>query len=299
MSSLAAAGDTWGISGPTFLMAYSVVAVAVWVAATRARRAIADQRPDRPLEDITAHPHDVAYLNSGSELAVYSALSAMRLDGTIVTAGRGNVQAAGRIDRSADELERAIHFTATVPTARYRLQFHRAVVTALEGIEQHLVGGGLLSADRRRAVRKVGFWMLVVAGLGLVRLLAGVADARPVGWLVVTLLAVTVVALVHLSRAPRRTPLGDATLERLRHEHHALSPAMKPDWAAYGPTGAALGVGVFGMSALWASDPAFADELAAQKLAATGGAGGGGYGGDAGTGSDGGGSCGGGGGCGG
>ena len=49
---------------------------------------------------------------------------------------------------------------------------------------------------------------------------------------------------------------------------------MKPDWAVYGPAGAALGVGIFGMGALWASDPAFADELAAPAAAAAGGSGG-------------------------
>jgi len=41
---LAATADTWGISGPTFLLAYLVIAVAVWVASTRARRVLAESR---------------------------------------------------------------------------------------------------------------------------------------------------------------------------------------------------------------------------------------------------------------
>ena len=41
---LAAAGDTWGISGPTFLVISVVIAVVVWVVTTRVRRARAGPR---------------------------------------------------------------------------------------------------------------------------------------------------------------------------------------------------------------------------------------------------------------
>jgi hypothetical protein len=83
--------------------------------------------------------------------------------------------------------------------------------------------------------------------------------------------------VVLLVAAPRRTKEGDRTLARLRSEQHDLSPKMRPDWTVYGPEGAALGVGIFGTSALWASDPAFADELALQRHAdsSAGGVGGG------------------------
>ncbi|OLT12188.1 hypothetical protein BJF78_25030 [Pseudonocardia sp. CNS-139] len=112
--------------------------------------------------------------------------------------------------------------------------------------------------------------MLAVAGLGLVRLLAGIADARPVGYLVAALAAVTLVAAFQLARAPRRSRLGDRALADLRTEHHGLAPALRPDWQVYGPAGAALSIGVFGTSALWASDPAFAHDIAAQHVTAGG-----------------------------
>ncbi|MGH3569275.1 MAG: hypothetical protein ACRDRH_25280 [Pseudonocardia sp.] len=112
----AAAGDTWGISGPTFLVAYVVITVAVGLAGIWARRASADRRP-RPVLDVTAHPHDVAYLNGGPELAVYSALSSMHLGGTIAVEGRGSVRATARAD--IDALERAIHFAAASAVPRH------------------------------------------------------------------------------------------------------------------------------------------------------------------------------------
>lgn len=287
------ATDTWGISGPSFLVAYIVIATAVWVAGARARRILADPPAKGPAGDISTRPHDVAYLNGGSELAVYSAVGAMHLRGTLATS-RGTVQAVGRLDPGADDLERAVHFTTASPVHARRLPLHGPVMTALAAIDQRLVGAGLLlSTEQRGRIRQVGFWMGAVAGLGLVRMLAGIAGAKPVGLLVAALLGVTVVAVVQLATAPRRTRHGDRTLDRLRHDHDSLEPGCAPDWLVYGPAGAALGIGLFGTSALWASDPVFADELAVQRLTA-GGSGDGGasfssYGGDGGGGDGGGG----------
>ena len=294
MALTAATAGTWGISGPEFLLVYLTIAVVVLVVGTRARRALADPEAKSPVGDLTARPHDVAYLNGGPELAVYSALSAMHLRGTIAGT-RGTVRAARRFAPDTDSLEKAIHFTAATPVHRKWLSYHRPVETALMVIEQRLVTGGLLLSDEQRwQIKRVGFWMLGVAGLGLVRLLAGIAEAQPVGFLLAALVAVTVVAAVQLARAPRRTRLGDRTLAQLRSEHHSLAPSLRPDWHVYGPAGAALSIGVFGTSALWASDPAFAHEIAAQRVTA-GGSGDGGGGGSTDGGGDGGGGCGGGG----
>lgn len=274
---LAASADTWGISGPTFLIAYAVLAVAVLVAGVTTRRRLADPRVKHHVGDISTRPHDVAFLNGGAELAVYSALSSMHLHGTIVSA-RGNLRAAGRLDPDADELERAIHFTAgSGAVHRKRLPFHRPVATALTAVENRLSTAGLLlPAAQRRGIRAVGGWMLAVAGLGLVRILAGMAEAKPFGFLLVMMLVVVVVGAVQLFVAPRRSRLGDRTLRELRDRHHGLAPATRPDWAVYGPDDAALSIGIFGTTALWASDPAFADEIDAQRVAAGGGSDGGG-----------------------
>lgn len=285
---------TWGISGPVFLVGYLLLAATVWAAATRRRRALADA-PDRPVQDLGGH--EVAYLNGGADLAVTSALTAMHLSGTVAPV-KGLIHAVGRPDPGADALERAVHFTTGSPVTRSRLPVHRPVRSALDAMHEHLVGAGLLlSEPQRRLIRATGWWMGAVAGIGLLRLLAGVADSRPVGFLVVALLGVTLVTVVLLVRAPRRSRAGDRLLARLAREHHELDPAQRPDWVAYGPATAALGVGIFGASALWASDPAFAEELAMQR-ATTGSGDGGGYAG-AGGGGDGGGGGGSGGGCGG
>ncbi len=292
-------GETWGISGPVFLTGYLVLAALGWLATAWARRALAGG-PDRPAPG-DGRPHDLAYLNGGADLAVTSALTSMHLTGTIAPA-RGQVQAVGRPHPRADALERAIHFATGTPAARKRLASARPVRTALDAMHKRLVAEDLLlSEPRRLRIRAIGWWMVAIAAVGLVRLLAGVADGKPVAFLVVALLGVTAVALVQLLHAPRRSRAGDRLLARLRTEHHELSPKQRPDWVAYGPAAAALGVGVFGASALWASDPALAEELALQRTAgggdggASAGWGGGDGGGGGGDGGGGGGGCGGGG----
>jgi uncharacterized protein (TIGR04222 family) len=282
------AGDTWGISGPDFLLAYIVIALVVWAVGTRARWVISARQAVGPARDLSGRPHDVAYLNRGPELAVYSALSSMHLAGTVRAARRGTVVAAGSPGPGADELERAIHLAAAEPVGPSRLRSHRQVTAALAAIESRLVAAGLLlSGERRRRIRSVGWWMTAVAALGFARLLAGIAGARPVGFLLAALAVVGAVAVFQLLRSPRRSVLGHRTLIDMRRRHQSLAPAMKPDWQTYGPAAAALGVGVFGMGALWASDPVFADELALQRASSGGYADGGG---SAGSSSDGGGS---------
>jgi uncharacterized protein (TIGR04222 family) len=242
----------------------------------------------------------VAFLNGGADLALTAALSAMHRAGTIGTAGRGVVVATARPDARADELERAVHHAATTAVPRRRLAAAGGVASALHRIEQRLVAAGLLlSAERRVRIRLVGGWVLVLAALGVVRIVAGIANGQPVLFLILLVVLLLVIGVLLVARVPRRTRAGDALLRRLAADHHLLAPSVRPDWEVYGPAGAALSIGVFGVSALWAADPAFATELAAQRAAAQsaggGYAGGGESGGGGGDGGGGGGGCGGGG----
>ncbi len=133
-------GDTWGISGPDFLLGYAVVAVLVLVLALRTRRAIARNRSAEPVPGITARPHDVANLNGGPELAVVSALAALRLRGA-VRSDRGMAQTVPGTDPGSDELERAVHASLRTPVHRRRIP------------AQPLVAGALLATLRRRPYR--------------------------------------------------------------------------------------------------------------------------------------------------
>lgn len=270
---LAAAGDTWGISSTTFLIGYAALALVVLAMAVRARRALADPSRKVPTPDLTTRPNDTAYLNGGGDLAVCSALASLRLRG-LVQARKGTISATGRPD--GDELERAIMFVTTSPVPRSRLSWQRPVRTALEGIDRRLVAEGLLlSAETRRRIRSVGLWMVAVAAVGFARILAGITGARPIGYLVVEFGAVLVITAVLFAKAPRRTRTGDRLLAAMRSDLDRYAPTQRPDWTVYGASAAALGVGLYGASALWASDPAMAEELAVQRMSGAGGGDGG------------------------
>ena len=239
MAAFASSANTWGVSGQAWLLGYAVLALAVLVGVLAARRRIAAEWTGTPAAaDLERRPHDAAYLNGGPELAVLSALSSMHVSGTIVADGRGRVSADARASAGAGELERAIHLAAAAPISRQRLATNRIVHTALDNIRRRLTEAGLLlSRDQQSRVKGTGGWLAAVAGIGLLRLLAGVANGAPVGFLVLELLVVGVIAAILMSRAPRRTPRGDMELERLRKRHTELDPGMRPTgWHTDRPT---------------------------------------------------------------
>lgn len=294
-------GDTWGIPGPTFLVVYLVLAVTAVGYAVTQRRRIASGGRRGAGRALDGRPEDVAYLNGGPNLAVYAALSAMHVDGSIVTSGRttGQVRAGGTPGPRATALQRAIHTAARRLTPGRTLRTHGPVRDELRRIAHRLESEGmLLSAADRARFRGLAWLPGAVVVLGLVRVAAGYTGGRPVGFLTLLVIAVSVVTVELAIRVPHRTRHGDAALEAVRTRHVTLAPDMRPDWTAVGAGAAALSVGAFGVGAMLAAEPAFADELAAQKFTALGGGSGSGGGGgsDGGASSGGGSSCGGGGG---
>lgn len=269
-------GETWGVSGSAFLFVYALIALVTLGAVLRARHTLRAGVPVSSTE-LDRRPEYVAYLNGGRDLAVYAALSAMHVDGSITTADRaaGMVRAAGPVAAEGSRLQRAIHAATTRLTRRRGLVHAPGVTRELDDIGDRLVRSGLLlSRPARQRYRASSYWMLAVLALGFVRTMAGTANGRPVGHLIVAMLLVGVAFLVLLARVPERTRAGDTLLADQRDRHAALSPTMRPDWASVGAGAAALSVGVFGVGALMAAQPAFAEELEAQQSAALGGGGG-------------------------
>ncbi len=78
---LGASGDTWGISGPSFLGIY----VTLVVAAVIATAVIRSVRSRGPVEAgfLNLPPDQIAFLNGGALLAAYTALGGLRRAGAI------------------------------------------------------------------------------------------------------------------------------------------------------------------------------------------------------------------------
>ena len=268
-------GETWGVSASAFLTAYLLLALVVTALTLWYRSRVVAGDP-AGVRTVDGRPEDVAYLNGGPALAVYAALSAMHVDGTVLTSDRtpGQVRAGGPVTRSATGLQRAIHRSAHRLIPCRSLGTHAAVAAELHRIARRLeVAGLVLGAPGRDRLRSAAVAPGLVAALGLVRVLAGLANGRPVGALLVATLAMVAVTVLLGARIPVRTRAGDEALRRVRERHPELAPSMRPDWTAIGPAAAALSVGAFGLGAMLAAEPAFAEELAAQRAVALGGRG--------------------------
>lgn len=287
------AADTWGVSGPRFLVLYLAVAGFVlavgllwrWWLASRTADTYSVGRPG---------PAEVAYLSDGPKLAVYSSLAALRAADCVGARQGGGLSTDHPLPPGATDLDRAVYHAAArgVPAAQLRNDdtVGRTLDALRDGLER---GGWLYPAAARRRFRWAGWAMLAVLALGVSRTVAGLANHKPVGNLVGLMVVVLVAALV-LTRAPRITRQGRRLLDELRRGNMHLHPREAPSHAVYGATGAALGVALFGAASLWAADPVFAADAQIARHTLNNGftsfAGG-----DAGGGS----SCGGGGGCGG
>jgi uncharacterized protein (TIGR04222 family) len=292
---LAAAGDTWGISGPAFLFQFLVAAVILLVAALVHRRfLLAGQRDVRASQ---IRPEWAAYLNGGSRLAIYSALGSLRGSEAIEMSRDGGLAAPGRLPAGASPLDQAVYNAAAKGIRPRELATDQWVARAIGQLREELVQAGLSpSRYQRRAALLVPVLMLGLLGVGLARLWAGIAADKPVLLLILVVLLHTVATLILLFSVPRRTRAARKALGTLRATHTHLSPASSPAYSTYGATGAAMGVALFGGASLWALDPGFAGSAEVQRnVGASGAGGGGGCGGSSSGDGSGGGGCGGGG----
>lgn len=144
MAVMAASGDTWGISGPQFLVIYAVLAgVSVLVAVLFSQRA-ARGEPPRSSPGILPPP-DAAYLGGGAERAVAASLAALRVAGVAGTDGRNRLTVTGPPPAEATPLDRAVHHAMSDGGhTNWRIRRHRSVTTELDRIERRLVDARLL-----------------------------------------------------------------------------------------------------------------------------------------------------------
>ncbi len=305
VTSALSGSDTWGVSGPDFLRLYIGLAVAVYVAAmvvlvwSRHRPASTSQQ----IRDVasTLTPPEVAYLRGGPKRAVLCAVAGLRARGLILAPGKHRlVTTRPTPPNEVFPLERAVHEAVRRQTVFTWLAGAATVRAELDAIDARLTSIGLLLPPaHRRWIRITTLSIIAVLGLGVVRLIAGIFNDKPVGYLLLTLLgyaAVMAMWLLASSSLLPRTRTGHKVLRHLTKRYAILTPAHRPSWSAGGAQTAAMSAALFGAVALYAGDPAFAHQLG-MSAGATGGSTS--SGGGTGCGSGGGGDSGGGGGCGG
>jgi uncharacterized protein (TIGR04222 family) len=279
--------NTWGISGAAFLALYVVITAAVTSIAFRFRqRALAGERGGTAVSHFDLQPYEIAMLNGGERLAVAAAVAELRSHGLIEPGERrGTVVATAGRRSVRDSLEAEILHALdpkhgggewTVDELRAELRERHA----LDSLRQRLTTYALIPArEQLRTARGSALMLLPVIALGIARIVAGVGNDKPVGYLTILVFAVAA-AFVWLMAAPiRRTKAGDAALASLR------SAGVRHD-AAVAPAGLGAAVALDGTAALWAADPGFARTIGAGReggwlggYGGGGGCGGGGCGG--------------------
>lgn len=298
MTVLSAPGDTWGISGPQFVLIFLGLLVAGTLLAVVLRVSVTRSRSESPGRLPT--PAEAALLTEGRDRAVYAAAAGLRAAGAIGTGDRRRLTVTGPLPADASRLDGAVYEAARRGMPLGAMSADPLVASALTEAQASAERAGwLLEAGQVRRARLGGILLLGLVLLGAARIVAGLDNDRPIVFISVLTGAALVVAVVFLTTVPRLSRSGRAALAELRSRSAHLRPALAPSWNTYGANGAALGVAIYGAAALWAADPAFAaisglPRPVAPSPAILGASGDDGGGGGDGGGGDGGGGCGGG-----
>ncbi|GAA3391063.1 TIGR04222 domain-containing membrane protein [Cryptosporangium minutisporangium] len=272
MRTLAASGDTWGISGPAFLLTYVLFAALAIGATIVVRRALTRGPAPQTLLPLT-DPMLVALLRGGPTLAVPTAIAALRSRHLVAAVPSGGIVASRPTAEGLGPVEAAtLRAVASGRTRPWTILADGNVQAAISAAWFRLERDGLVPSARRRTYyRLAGLAPVPVLLLGIARFVAGVAGGKPVGVLTVLLATLFVVELVFLLVSPPLTTrAGRAAVRQEVRRHEHLRPSYRPAWGAYGSSGAAMGVALFGTASLTAADPAFAVAAGIPSAGATG-----------------------------
>lgn len=301
-------------TGPEFLIFYIPYGLCIVALAWLARRlSLAFQRRDtlpnaRWAPGIYPREADapvIAFLRGGHREAVRTLLSRLVGLGLVKVEGRQvRVRSAGPNAPALQPIERDAwgaldHSTRSAADAESRVQ--KAVAPHLQEMSRMLADQGLLTGDAQKTTlrRLLAVTWLAVGGLGLLKLVVGLARGRTnVGFLILLLIGFTFL-IFRLLKLPRRLPAGDRYLSWLQEAYSGLRRPIEigqQDSAR----DLALAAGIYGLAAVPALLPlgmAFDPSLAPRRRADSGGGGGSSSssdgGGDGGGGDGGGGGCGG------
>jgi uncharacterized protein (TIGR04222 family) len=257
MMVFAAPGDTWGISGPSFLGIFALAYAVVLALSLVFRHAAVRGRPaQREL-----HPYEAALLVGGRGRAIAASLAALYSAKVITAAGAGQFQVISEPRMTLTPLDDAIvrAIGQGMNTNVRTLPLHPGVRRALGDLEGGLIGAGLSTGPGERArARLAALPLALLCAVGGVRIWAGIQNGKPVSFIVLAVIIVGLTWLGMVITTPDITGAGRRALAAARIRNRVLRPSMSPSWATYGPTGAALGVALFGGAALYSLDPAFA-----------------------------------------
>lgn len=287
------------LPGPTFLLVYGIgFLFALW--ATHVVRIWARGPRTQPAEETLSSlsPHQIAMLRGGDEGAIACTIVTLVHRGRLVLEGAGlrvaskptEAQLSGGAYREVEGLAPETPLERAVVAAIEKGAAKVSTITmlssrALREIRASLVALSLFTSPDRRARREMLIRVpaLLLIGLGLLKLVTGIARDRPVGVLLLFLLVSVLLLLV--GNRDHRSGLGDEALALLSERHAALAPTARRAPQQLETHEVAMAASIFGAGAVagplaaWIDPPAAGDGGGASCGGSCGGGCGGGCGG--------------------
>jgi uncharacterized protein (TIGR04222 family) len=233
-------------NGPDFLAFWIPLTAIFFLVAVvlrwRARRVIAQPRQLRD-------PVDVALLAGGLERVAGSVLARLYRRGLITVEG-DKLKASGHLPADATPCER-IGFEVCAGGISAMSQLVMPLKPHVQSNVDALMDAKLLVDDATaRAIRNMTLGcMAIPLLLGITKLIVGINRDRPVGFLIIGLIAAGFCTYFAIRR-PLRTSAGDTALDALKDENEDLTPASLDITRLPDPTSAALAVALFGTAVL-------------------------------------------------
>ncbi len=192
------------------------------------RRHILGASSQDGLADLTSHepgPYEAAMLKGGDRLVLTASACRLTEAGSVrpADAGKGIV-VAGPPPAHADAVEKWVYWRVQDGQGAAKSVLDaKAADSVLLPIRQRLWALGLLvEPGQATSLRLQLIWFLPAAALGVARLIAGASSHKPIGYLVVLLIAGGIGAAM-LTSAPIATTEGRRLLKRLDKDSAGLS----------------------------------------------------------------------------
>lgn len=246
-------GTTWGLSGPTFLWLYAGLCALAAVTVRRQWQRALGPRPSSESAELDAYR--LAIVNGGPQLAITAAAARLHDTGVLREGDTPHTLVVdGRLDRDADDLERAV-FEAVqrepgIETSQLRRELRESA--PIEHLTTRLTQVGLLlKPEVITSLSRLKFVGVALFLLGGARVWAGIDNDAPVAYLTIMVVAVAFATFLLPRRRPWATARGQALVATQRKNRSELrnggSGLEMP-----------LAVALFGGAALWAAEPAIA-----------------------------------------
>lgn len=239
-------------SGQQFLMGYAIFLVVAFVAARVSQHLL--RTPAEPPEpsELKLHPYEVAALQD-LDTVTQTAVATLVRNGQLSIVD-GYLRAASELPSDAHRLEKAVYRKVKHDAGSTTTELHAAVKIEMAALERSLhLRGFLLTGEQARRLMWTSLLIFTAAlGLGVLKVLIGIARDRPVAFLVFLLILATGLgySILGSSGSSRRSRRGDAALKLLREENQPLLVTVASEGPALNSGHLAMAVALFGTSAL-------------------------------------------------